>query len=77
MFLAQNICLQQRGRHRNITYFVAMEHNLSQEQWSKIDLFYFAPVLRDILFGPLCHLTLLAKDFFRLMLSVINPQLTS
>ena len=32
MFLAQNICLQQRGRHRNITYFVAMEHNLSQEQ---------------------------------------------
>jgi len=46
MFLAQNIWLQQHGGQRNITNFVAMEHNLSREQWSKIDLIYFAPVLQ-------------------------------
>ena len=34
------------GRHRNITIFVAMKHNLSREQWSNIDLICFAPVLQ-------------------------------
>ena len=45
-FVCNNVCNSNVGRHRNITIFVAMEHNLSREQWSKIDLIYFTPVLQ-------------------------------
>ena len=37
MFLAQNISLQQRGRHRNITIFVAMEQNRSDLFCSRVE----------------------------------------
>ena len=69
MFLAQNIC-NNVGRHRNITIFVAMEHNLSQEQWSKIDLIFFAPVLQGYFIFSMQQFFLKkndygAQDFFR------------
>ena len=54
------------GRHRNITVFVAMEHNFPREQWSKIDL--WGTGILDAHAMEQCYVAYTRKKYFSMLL---------